>query len=138
MPDTIRSFEDLECWKAGREFRIFIAKEVLPSLPREEKFRLSDQVLRSARSITANIAEGYGRYHYLDNSKFCSNARGSCYEVMDHLITAHDEGLISSEILLAGRTRFERTKGLLNGYMGYLKRAGDQNKNSQGIGLFNS
>lgn len=123
MPDAIRSFEDLECWKAGRELRLFIARQVLPVLPKEERFRLGDQVLRSARSITANIAEGYGRFHYLDNSKFCSNARGSCYEVLDHLITAHDEGLISEKLLTAGREKFECAKGLLNGYMAYLKRA---------------
>ncbi len=123
MPDAIRSFEDLECWKAGRELRLFIARQVLPVLPKEERFRLGDQVLRSARSITANIAEGYGRFHYLDNSKFCSNARGSCYEVLDHLITAHDEGLIPDQLLTVGREKFECTKGLLNGYMAYLKRA---------------
>ena len=122
MPDSIRSFEDLECWKASREFRLFIAREVLPSLPNEEKFRIGDQMLRSARSITANIAEGYGRYHYLDNSKFCSNARGSCYEVLDHLITAQDEGLIPVQLLTVGRDKFERAKALLNGYMTYLKR----------------
>jgi four helix bundle protein len=123
MPDAIRSFEDLECWKAGRELRLFIARQVLPVLPKEERFRLGDQVLRSARSITANIAEGYGRFHYLDNSKFCSNARGSCYEVLDHLITAYDEGLIPEQMLILGREKFECTKGLLNGYMAYLKRA---------------
>lgn len=123
MPETIHSFEDLECWKAAREFRLFIAKQVLPTLSQDEKYRLGDQVLRSARSITANIAEGYGRFHYLDNSKFCSNARGSCYEVLDHLIAAHDEGLIPDLLLTVGREKFERTKGLLNGYMAYLKRA---------------
>lgn len=92
------------------------------ALPREEKFRLGDQVLRSARSITANIAEGYGRFHYLDNSKFCSMARGSCYETLDHLITAQDEGMLTAEMLLVGREKFEHTKRLLNGYMRYLKR----------------
>ena len=122
MPDEIRSFEDLKCWQAGREFRLFIAKEILPLLPREERFRLGDQLLRSARSITANIAEGYGRFHYLDNSKFCGIARGSTYETLDHLITAYDEGMIPEEALITGRKKFEQTKGLLNGYMRYLKR----------------
>jgi len=75
MPDDIRSFEDLKCWKAAREFRLFVAKEVLPRLPKGERFRLGDQLLRAARSITANIAEGYGRFHYLDNTRFCSVAR---------------------------------------------------------------
>lgn len=78
-------------------------------------------MLRSARSVSANIAEGYGRFHYLDNTKFCSMARGSCYETLDHLITAHDEGLITALVLASGRQKFEHTKSLLNGYMRYLK-----------------
>lgn len=123
MPETIRSFEDLECWKAGRELRLFVAKQILPALPKEERYRLGDQTIRAARSITANIAEGYGRFHYLDNSKFCSIARGSCHETLDHLITARDEGLISEHLLIAGRAKFEHAKSVLNGYMAYLKKA---------------
>jgi four helix bundle protein len=122
MSDKIASFDDLKCWKAARELRNFVALEIVRALPREERFRLGDQLLRSARSVTANIAEGYGRFHYLDNSKFCSIARGSCYETLDHLITARDEGLISEESLQKGRVLFEDTKRLLNGYMRYLKR----------------
>jgi four helix bundle protein len=124
MSGSIQSFEDLECWKAARELRLFVAKRILPVLPREERFRLGDQMLRSARSITANIAEGYGRFHYLDNSKFCSNARGSCCEVLDHLIAAADERLVADELLVEGRAKFNLTMKLLNGYMAYLKRAG--------------
>lgn len=123
MPVSIRTFEDLECWKAGRELRMFVARRIVPVLPREERHRLGDQLLRSARSITANIAEGYGRFHYLDNSKFCSNARGSCCEVLDHLITASDEGLILDELLVQGRAKVATTLRLVNGYMAYLKRA---------------
>jgi four helix bundle protein len=99
----------------------------VPLLPREEKTRLSDQLLRSARSTTANIAEGYGRFHYLDNSKFCSIARGSCCEVLDHLITASDEGLIQNDLLARGREIVDQTLRLLNGYMAYLKRAAATN-----------
>ncbi len=122
----VRTFEDLECWKACRELRLFVAKEVLPVLPREEKFRLGDQVLRAARSSTANLAEGYGRFHYMDNAKFCSNARGSCWEVLDHLITAQDEDLIPDEMLKRGRELVNTAVKLVNGYMNYLKRAGKQ------------
>ncbi len=81
MRERIESFQDLECWKACRQLRIFVARRVLPELPRDERYRLGDQILRAARSTTANIAEGYGRFHYLDNAKFCSNARGSLYVV---------------------------------------------------------
>lgn len=64
----INTFEDLQCWKACRELRLFIKREVIPFLPKEEIFRIDDQLIRAARSTTANIAEGYGRFHYTDNS----------------------------------------------------------------------
>jgi len=126
----ITSFEDLECWKACRDLRLFAAKEVLPSLSKHEKYRLGDQLLRAARSTTANLAEGYGRFHYLDNAKFCSNSRGSCWEILDHLITAHDEGMISDTQLNHGRELVYRAIKLLNGYMNYLSKAGKRNSNS--------
>ena len=119
----IRTFEDLECWKQCRTLRLFVAKSVIPVLPKDERYRLGDQLLRAARSTTANIAEGYGRFHYLDNAKFCSNARGSCWEVLDHLITGHDENFFSAELLGRGRELVAQAIKLLNGYMSYLKRA---------------
>jgi four helix bundle protein len=122
-PGPIRSFEDLECWKACRDLRRFVVAEVVPKLPKDERYRMGDQLLRAARSTTANVAEGYGRFHYLDNAKFCSNARGSCWEVLDHLITASDEQLISVEFLARGRELVGHAVRLLNGYMNYLKRA---------------
>ena len=124
--NEIRSFEDLECWKACRALRVFVAREILPVLPKEERYRLGDQILRAARSSTANIAEGYGRFHYLDNAKFNSNARGSCWEVLDHLLTAQDEGLIADEIVRKGRGLVNQAVKLLNGYMRYLQNAGKQ------------
>jgi four helix bundle protein len=121
--NRINTFEDLECWKACRTLRQFVVKDIVPILPKEERYRLADQILRAARSTTANIAEGYGRFHYLDNAKFCSNSRGSIWEVLDHLITAHDEDLISSGLLEKGRKLVDKSVKLVNGYMKYLKRA---------------
>ncbi len=126
--DAIRSFEDLECWKACRRLRQFITTEVIPLLPKEERFRLSDQLIRAARSATANIAEGYGRFHYIDNAKFCSNARGSVWEVLDHLITAADEQLVPVATLDRGRALLNQAVRLLNGYMTYLKKAGTESR----------
>ena len=82
-----------------------------------------DQLLRSARSTTANIAEGYGRFHYLDNARFCSNARGSVWEVIDHLITAEDEELVDPSLTARGREIAAKAVALLNGYISYLRRA---------------
>jgi four helix bundle protein len=116
-PPPIRGFEDPECWKACRELRLFVARQVAPRLPKDEWYRMGDQLLRAARSTTANIAEGYGRFHYLDNAKFCSNARGSCCEVLDHLITASDENLLANESLAHGRELVASAIRVLNGYM---------------------
>src|SRR5438874_13121829 len=119
----IKTFEDLECWKKCRELCLFVAREVVPALPKDERYRLGDQFLRAARSTTANIAEGYGRFHYLDNAKFCSNSRGSCWEVLDHLITASDEALLPPPLIERGKVLVHGAVKLLNGYMSYLKRA---------------
>ena len=126
-PEPVRSFEDLECWKACRNLRRFVSEEVVRRLPKEERYRMGDQILRAARSTTANIAEGYGRFHYLDNAKFCSNARGSCWEALDHLITARDEGFVPEELLVRGRELVGHAVRLINGYMKYLKRTRNPN-----------
>jgi four helix bundle protein len=81
----MNSFEDLETWKKCRQFRNEISL-LIKQFPAEEKYRLVDQLHRSSRSVTANIAEGHGRFHYQDNLKFCRNARGSLNEVLDHII----------------------------------------------------
>ena len=113
----IKTFEDLECWKACKKLRLFVAKDVVPALPKQERFGLTAQLFDAARSTTANLAEGYGRYHYMDNAKFCSISRGSCWEVLDHLITATDEELISPEMLATGRELVNTAVKLINGYM---------------------
>jgi four helix bundle protein len=119
---NIKSFEDLQCWQACRALRIFIRRKVIPLMPKEEIYRLADQLIRCSQSTTANIAEGYGRFHYLDNAKFCSNSRGSCWETLDHLITANDEGLISGELLAEGREIVNHAVKVTNGYISYLQR----------------
>jgi four helix bundle protein len=121
--ERVRSFEELRCWQLCREFKFFVIREVLPKLPKEERFRLADQIIRAARSTTANIAEGYGRFHYADNAKFVSNARGSCHEVLDHLISACDEILITESILTRARMHYDPAIRSLNGYLSYLQRA---------------
>jgi len=120
---NVKSFEDLQCWQACRALRIFIRRKIIPLMPKVEIYRLTDQLIRCSRSTTANIAEGYGRFHYLDNAKFCSNSRGSCWETLDHLITAHDEDLISEELLAEGRELVNHAVKLTNGYITYLQRS---------------
>ena len=63
MKESFKSFEELDCWRACRDVRRYITK-LISKYPAEEKFRLINDMLRAARSITHNIAEGFGRYHY--------------------------------------------------------------------------
>jgi len=121
--ENLKTFEELKCWQACRSLRLFVKQEILPLFPKDERYRLTDQIIRSARSSTANIAEGYGRFHYLDNAKFCSNARGSCWETLDHLITANDDSYINSSLLQTGREKVGEAVKILNGYISYLKKS---------------
>lgn len=70
---------DLEIYKLAREI-CKLAWEIYTNLSYEEKKIVGDQFIRAIDSICANIAEGYGRFHYLERIKFCYNARGSLKE----------------------------------------------------------
>lgn len=61
-----KSFESLKVWQKARQIRNEIF-ELCKSFPRQETYKLTDQMIRSSRSIGNNIAEGYGRYHYQEN-----------------------------------------------------------------------
>ena len=121
MDTNLSGFETLEVWKQARIFRVAII-DLCKKIPPEEKYRIVDQIKRSSRSVTANIAEGYGRFHYLDNIKFCRDARGSLNETFDHLTVAFDEKYINEETFIQQRQHFEKVLKLLNGYIAYLKK----------------
>lgn len=122
----IRTFKDLDCWKGARKLKIEIA-EMIKSFPRDEKYDLIRQIRRPSRSVTANIAEGYGRFHFQENIQYCRQARGSLYETQDHLITAFDEGYITNDSLNSFESQVDKVLKILNGYIGYLKRAKTNN-----------
>ena len=119
--DSLRSFEDLECWKACTEVRRFISK-IIKNYPKEEKYALVDDMKRAARSTTHNVAEGFGRFHFQENIQFCRISRGSLYELVDQLITSQDDGYITSEQYQKGRELISKAIALMNGYINYLSR----------------
>lgn len=67
----VMHLDKLEVWVRAKDFAVAIYKDVVPHLPSSEKYNLADQLKRAAASIPANIAEGHGRYHFLDNVRFC-------------------------------------------------------------------
>ena len=93
------------------------------NFPKDEQFRLKDQMTRSARSIAANIAEGFGRFHFQENIQFCRIARGSLFETKEHVFCALDENLISEPEFDDFTKNFDDLLKMLNGYISYLKKA---------------
>lgn len=122
----MKTFEELDCWKRANTLRVNLSA-LVKSFPAEEKFRLTDQIIRASRSVTANIAEGYGRFHYQEYTQFCRQSRGSLYELMDHLIVAADERYITGEQLNDYKQQISDCLAVLNGFINYLKKAKLQN-----------
>ena len=118
----MNTFEDLETWKSASELRKAISK-LLKTFPNDERFRLVDQIIRSSRSVPANIAEGFGRFHFQENIQFCRQARGSLSETLEHLIYALDEEYIDEATFQSHRELIEHCWKVLNGYIAYLKKA---------------
>ncbi|MFV1885362.1 MAG: four helix bundle protein [Balneola sp.] len=119
---NINSFEDLLVWQKCKKLRQSISK-FCDTLPKNEEYRLKDQLIRASRSVTANIAEGYGRFHFQENIQYCRQARGSLYEVLDHLSCALDEGYISQEDFDKYKISVINCIQIINGYINYLKSA---------------
>lgn len=116
-----KGYKELECYKQARELRIFISS-LTKKFPSAEKFSLTAQIVDSSRSITRNIAEGYGRFTYTDTRHFFIMARGSVTETMESLATAFDEKYINAEELKQGEEQCEFVFKLINGYISYLDR----------------
>lgn len=116
-----QNFEDLEVWKKSRILKNEVF-ETVKSFPSGEKFRLTDQVIRSSRSVTTQIAEGHGRRTFPDRIRFCIVARGSLSETLNHFIDAADCSYITGEQLSYYRNKIEEIERLLNGYINYLEK----------------
>lgn len=118
---SFNTFEELEVYKECRKFRKEISDLVKTNLPPEEKFMLKAQIIKSSRSVTAQIAEGFGRFHFQENIQFCRISRGSLTETLEHLLVAFDENYIDQSTLDKMKIQYTQCLKLLNGYISYLK-----------------
>lgn len=123
-----QSFTELNVYKKSRQLRIRISELCKHTFPKEEKYLLIDQIKRSSRSVTANIAEGHGRYHYQENIQFCRIARGSLYETKEHLLVAVDEAYIDAKGIEELEMLIVECLKLLNGYIKFLTKMKIQDK----------
>src|SRR5438477_9533087 len=118
--DKFRTFEDLEVYQVAREFRKRMYA-VTRQLPEFEKFELASQIRRAAISLTKNMAEGHGRYHFADQVRFFLAARGSLQELVDDLNISEDEKYLETDKISELKNEAWRVLGLINGYLRYLR-----------------
>jgi four helix bundle protein len=117
-----RDFTSLKAWLKARKVKLFFYNTILPLLPKEEKYDLGSQIRRASISVTANIAEGYGRFHYQEGIQFYRISRGSLYELKDHLISSYDLNYINKQLFDKGLFLIEDAKKTLNGYIRFVKK----------------
>ncbi|MBU0569501.1 four helix bundle protein [Patescibacteria group bacterium] len=79
----IVSFKDLEVYRNTYEACIVFHKELLPKLPRQERYCLIDQLRRSTKAVPRLIAEGYAKRHQRAGfQKYLDDAMGECNETV--------------------------------------------------------
>ena len=118
--NTFQTFEDLEVYKAAREFRkaMYAVSRCVPDL---EKYDLGRQIRRAAVSLTNNMAEGHGRFHYPDQIRFFLHSRGSLEELVDDLNFCLDENYVSDEQVAKLTEQARGVLILINGYLRHLR-----------------
>lgn len=115
-----RTFEDLEVYKKARHFRRSMYC-VTRKLPDFEQYELSSQIRRASVSLTNNIAEGHGRYHYLEQLKYLFQARGSLQELIDDLNVCEDEQYLPKSEVVDFKNQAKEVQLLISGYARYLR-----------------
>ncbi|GAB4498089.1 MAG: hypothetical protein OHK0052_10840 [Anaerolineales bacterium] len=121
MSDKELGFESLAFYQFGLRLLKAVYK-LAAELPQQERYNFSDQLRRAALSTLLNIAEGYGRYHYLDKLRFFYIARGSLNETLSGFIAAHTIGYVDDSQLNWVRESVIEAEKSLNGYISFLRK----------------
>lgn len=127
---AIHSFEDLEVYKLAREFSHKVS-QLIKKLPKEEEYNLKKQMRTAKLSVTNNIAEGFGRYHYQENIQFCRQSRGSICELIDDFNECYSNGYIDMKYRDELKNDAYHLIKVLNGYIASLKRQKAKSLNNQ-------
>ena len=120
---SISGLEKLDVWRRAQSFAVRIHQEILPKLPKDEKWSLTQQIRRSSQSIPANIAEGHGRFYFQENVRFCYIARGSLEEVLSQIDYAFKVNYLPKEPYQQFTDEGEKLNRLINGYIALLKKS---------------
>ena len=119
--------KDLEVYKSAHEIGKLVWKlvEKWNYFPKDT---LGKQLVRAADSISINIAEGYGRYHFKENKQFCFYSRGSLFETAECIIKANERNLIPEIDYENITKKLMKLRSKLNNY---IKSIGTENPTTQ-------
>jgi four helix bundle protein len=133
LSDKFQTFEDLEVYKVAREFRkaMYAASRCCPDF---EKYELASQIRRASVSLTNNMAEGHGRFHYPDQIRFFLHSRGSLEELVDDLNVYLDEEYLPGDEVARLKEQARGVLILINGYLRYLRSRGSSIRETDGAG----
>jgi len=120
MVNEFKTFENSEIYQAAQHYRKKIY-ELVKKLPPEEKYNLGLQMRKASTSLTNNISEGHGRYHYQENIQFCRHSRGSLEELIDDINICMGEQYCEEDDLLQLKSEGFQLLKKINGYIKYLK-----------------
>ena len=94
------SYRHLEIWKLARQVAIAVHRMTLQNLPKFETYEEGSQIRRSAKSVAANIVEGYGRRRYKQEFiRFLVFTHASCDETIDHLEMLFETKSLTNEVV---------------------------------------
>lgn len=113
---TIKDFTDLIVWQKAHELSIRIYK-LTDNFPKAEQYSLTSQMRRASSSVTATIAEGFGRKSSKDQEHFYVMASGSLYELRDHLYLALGVGYLEKATQIELNEQCMKVHQLLHGLL---------------------
>ncbi len=119
MVYRVKNFEDLTCWQKARELRKKLY-QLANALPKYEQYKLASQIRAASVSVTANIAEGFGRFNYQEKIYFARVSRGSIFELQDHLYACLDGKYINEEDFNKLYSHCVDVAKSINGYISYI------------------
>lgn len=120
-PPGKRGFEDLRFYQEAL-LLLKASYKLANSLPPTERYNMADQIKRSSVSVTRNIAEGYGRYHFADKLRFFYISRGSLDEPLSGFIEASVVGYCDEDLVDWARALVHSIHRGMNGYMSFIRR----------------
>lgn len=120
----MRDYQKLDVWKKAHLFTLQVYKEILPIMPIEEKFALTQQIRRATYSIPLNIVEGSGKNTDKDFVHYLDNALGSTKEIEYAFIPLRDLAYISLEVYEAVNKSVNEIKAMLIAFIKFLRGGG--------------